>query len=1366
MATSKLHAEWLSLIEISGPFLTLPVLTRAFPAGLEPTDRELVEELRIAYAEVTNDSALCGRWTAWVLERLLGLSEEVLRHGSAVPGRLAHRVNEYGVELRPTYAVLGLDSEKDDPAARLMVMDWPWGTRLDQRPEGSNWAATPIDRMEELCRATGVRLGLVTNGEVWTLVDAPSGEARGIATWDAELWLEERSTLDAFTTLLGARRFFSVPDSETLEGLLTDSANAEAEVTDQLGRQVRAAVELLIDAWSRVNRERQGQLFGPLTHSEVYEAAVTVLMRLVFLLCAEERGLFLLGDPLYDSSYAISTLRAQLEEEANTYGEDVLERHTGAWHRLLATFRMVHNGAEHEDLSLPAYGGSLFDPDRFAWLEGRHAEDPPGSPTASPLPVDDRTVLHILGALQVLRFSGRGGVREARRLSFRALDVEQIGHVYEGLLDHGAVGVYDVVLGFSGKKEPELTLEDIEQHTHGGRGQLETWLAEKTGATAKAVAKALETTSTPEDLSRLASACDNDRDLAARIAPYLGLLRADLGGLPQVWLPGSIVMTQAGDRRSSGTYYTPKALAEEMVRHALEPLVYQPGPAEGTPPDDWRLRASAELLDLRVCDMAMGSGAFLVAACRFVASRLIEAWNREGLAPGDPVGPPGGLPVPLPGEEADREVLALRMVADRCIYGVDRNPMAVEMAKLSLWLVTLAKDRPFSFVDHALRVGDSLLGITSLDQLEYLHLDPAKGAALQHGRLFDPAQAIRPAVADAVSKRREIESFLVLEVADAEAKRRLFEAAHNELDQLRVVGDVVVGASVSTSTQSNEALENRLLAVAPDVRAALDQAQSSDDQATRLEDLRLRAAYWLDEGRIPMAPERSCLHWPLEFPEVFLDRERPGFDAVVGNPPFQGGKRISGAYGTTYREHLVSAVANGRKGNADLVSYFFLRAAQVVRQVGTVGLLATNTIAQGDTREVGLDWLAARGWTIPRAVKSRPWPGDATLEIAQVWLYQGPWSGQAQLESRPVERITPALEPASRVVGIPYRLRSIEKRSFIGSALNTDQFILSSEEAEDLIGADPQNAEVVMPYMNGEDLNSRPDCSASRYVINFRDWSLERAETYPGPFGLVHERVMPEVLAKVAEAKKKNSNSYVGWDKRWWQFWNVRANLYDAIEGMQRVLVIARVSKAVLPLFVPSGITLNEQLVVFAYDDEAHLGLIASAFHYWWVIARASTLETRTRYTPTDCFETFPQPELTDTVRMAGAGVDSHRRQVMLDRWEGLTATYNRVHNAKEEASDIADLRRLHVELDHAVAAAYGWDDLDLDHDFWETRQGTRFTVGPDARVELLDRLLELNHTRYEEEMRMGIHAKRAQKKRSTGVLSSASDPVLFAAEP
>jgi hypothetical protein len=529
----------------------------------------------------------------------------------------------------------------------------------------------------------------------------------------------------------------------------------------------------------------------------------------------------------------------------------------------------------------------------------------------------------------------------------------------------------------------------------------------------------------------------------------------------------------------------------------------------------------------------------------------------------------------------------------------------------------------------------------------------------------------------------------------------------------------------------------------------------------------MKAEYWLDEGRPPMAPDRCCLHWPLEFPEVFLDRDRPGFDALVGNPPFLGGKRISGPYGRTYREHLVRTVAGGRTGNADLVSYFFLRASQVVREGGTVGLLATNTIAQGDTREVGLDWLTAQGWTILRAVKSRPWPGDATVEVAQLWLYHGKWGSPPTLDAKHVKLITTALEPGSRATGKPYRLHSAEKRSFQGSILATDGFILSPEEAKSLLDADARNADVVMPYMNGEDLNSRPDCTASRYVINFRDWPLERAAEYAQPLAIVRERVMPEVLRKVEEAKRNGSKSYLGWDKRWWQFWNVRGNLYLTINSMKRVLVVAGISKTVQPVLLPNDTVFNQKTVVFAYDDDAHFGLIASGPHYWWTLTYSSSLRSDLNYAPTDCFETFPQPELTDHVSQIGAALDAHRRQLMLNRWEGLTATYNRVHNPKEEAEDIAKLRELHVQLDYAVLAAYGWDDLDLDHDFWETRQGTRFTIGPDARQEILDRLLELNHERHAEEVRLGLatsdasHA--ATQRRRRQALSNKS---IFLSQP
>jgi hypothetical protein len=575
-----------------------------------------------------------------------------------------------------------------------------------------------------------------------------------------------------------------------------------------------------------------------------------------------------------------------------------------------------------------------------------------------------------------------------------------------------------------------------------------------------------------------------------------------------------------------------------------------------------------------------------------------------------------------------------------------------------------------------------------------------------------------------------------------------------------VLGNIVVGATLSTSSESEEVLEHRLLAVAPDVRAALEASQRPEDQAARIEDLRLQAEYWLDESRPPTAPDRQCLHWPLEFPEIFVDRARPGFDAVVGNPPFQGGKRISGPYGTAYREHLVKAIADGRTGNADLVTYFFLRAAQLVRKAGSIALLATNTIAQGDTREVGLDWLTTNGWSIARAVKSRPWPGDATLEIARVWLYRGEWSGMVTLEDRPVGKITSSLDSVSRARGPANRLAASTRRAFIGSLLNGIGFVLDVQEASSLINADQSNADVIDPYLIGEDLNSRPDCTPARRVINFADWPLEQAEQYPDCLAIVRERVKPR-RDDLPDYKRRVRDA-------WWRFEHIAPALYAAISNMARVLVIARVSKTVQPAFVPTGTVFSEQLVVFTYDDDAHFGLLASAFHYWWAITRASTMRTDLRYTPTDCFETFPQPVLTDAVDLAGGKLDRHRRHLMLDRSAGLTSVYNLVHSEQEQASDVTELRRLHINLDYVVAAAYGWEDLPLGHGFWETPQGMRFTISPEARIELLDRLLELNHARYAEEVGSDL---RSGKNRSTGERRAtyqppSSSPAMFEVEP
>jgi hypothetical protein len=201
--------------------------------------------------------------------------------------------------------------------------------------------------------------------------------------------------------------------------------------------------------------------------------------------------------------------------------------------------------------------------------------------------------------------------------------------------------------------------------------------------------------------------------------------------------------------------------------------------------------------------------------------------------------------------------------------------------------------------------------------------------------------------------------------------------------------------------------------------------------------------------------------------------------------------------------------------------------------------------------------------------------------------------------------------------------------------------------------------------------------------------------------------------------------------------------------------VIALVSKTGLPVWVPTGQVFSHMLGVFASDRDAYLTLLSSKMHFaWWTTKGESSLETRLRYTPSDGFETFPQPEL--TVRMDGVGKELHefRRGVLLGRELGLTKLYNMVHDPAFGDQEIERIREIHVEIDNATAEAYGWTDLDLGHGFHETRQGRRFTIDPVVQVEVLDRLLELNHERYAEEVAKGLHSKKGKAKRVRGMKS------------
>jgi hypothetical protein len=370
--------------------------------------------------------------------------------------------------------------------------------------------------------------------------------------------------------------------------------------------------------------------------------------------------------------------------------------------------------------------------------------------------------------------------------------------------------------------------------------------------------------------------------------------------------------------------------------------------------------------------MAMGSGAFLVQTCRYLAERLVEAWETaERENPGKVVIAPEGTlsksrpdECPIPKDTDERLAVARRIVAERCLYGVDKNPLAVEMAKLSLWLITLAKGRPFTFLDHALKWGDSLVGV-NLEQLRYWNLDTTGTPALF-------ADKIRREVEQVIELRRQIAAKPGMTAQDQTEKAYLLAKANAVANDLRDGCDLLVASYFNDLSEAErEGLRHTLLTVFRDGASVSDQVRQV----------------------LPDLEKLRPFHWELEFPEVFLDEGRSGFDALVGNPPFLGEWRMGGILGPNYRDFLVETIAEGQKGRADLCAYFFLRAKQLLCRNKVFGLIATNTIAQGDTREVGLDQLVADSCVIYRAVPSRKWSGTASLEVAYVWLYRGNWNG-------------------------------------------------------------------------------------------------------------------------------------------------------------------------------------------------------------------------------------------------------------------------------------------------------------------------------------------------------------------------------------
>jgi len=1311
------HQEWLGYVQPVGLVVSIPALLHAqahvqrntavehqrFLACL-PRDKqdEIIPEIR-DFPEFTR-SVL-----GWEAGDLLGAPG-----GEPLPSSLEATLPGYNETLRPTYAVREFQPQDASRPWMMLINSLPVGTELDalSHDEGSHWQATPHAKFERLLRETQVPFGLLINGTHLRLVYAPRGETSGYATFSVAdmAKVAGRPIFAALHMLLNVERLFSLPEKQRLPAILADSRKYQNVVSTKLAEQVLAALYELVRGFQAADEQRRGELLREVLAADpnhVYAGLLTVLLRLVFTLYAEDRGL-LSSDPVYSNFYSITGLFERLRSDAGRY-PDTMDQRYGAWAQLLTLFRMVYDGGQHGGLKIPARRGYLFDPDRYNFLEGRPWKTPHREGKKVDVPrVADGVIYRVLEKLLIL---------DGERLSYRTLDVEQIGSVYETMMGFNL----EVAQGRSIAIKPtkahgaptSINLDELVAIKPADRVK---WIAEKsdqklTGQAAEAIKAATSIEALLEGL---------DKKIAHDATPNV---------VPR----GAMVLQPSDERRRSGSHYTPRSLTEPIGRTTLKPILEQLG--EQPKPE--------QILALNVCDPAMGSGAFLVEACRQLGDALVDAWHVHDCLPA------------LPPDE-DEVLHARRLIAQQCLYGVDKNPMAVDLSKLSLWLATLAKEHPFTFLDHSLRAGDSLVGLTR-EQIAAFHWQPPAKRAKDDVWFGDPIAAKMKTVTE--YRQRILAS---RDDKPYEQLRRELDVADEALSLARLTGDLVIAAYFSASKDKDR--KKTLHELGRQLVKYIGPQGKVEDRQPLTE-----AVAALHGGNILITP----FHWHIEFPEVFTfdakGTQTGGFDAIVGNPPFLGGKNIAQVLGDTYLSSLKSLV-NANKGSIDLAAYFLHRMSQLVRPNGAFGLIATMALIKGGTREGGLGNLIENGHEIISATFPRMWPGAAAVHFITLVLVKGTFMTQRYLDGAPVDYIHSDLKvrrEAEQPTELSPALVWSRGTTFLGEG-----FMLSEEQRDELLSLDPSSAKVIRKLMGGNDLVTTPTIRPSRYVIDFGDMTQREAQGYKGAFSHIVETVKPQ---RDRLTRQIHEDCF-------WKHWDKRKDLYDALKSIPRALAFSMVTKYVVYGVVdePCDIVFSDRLGVLANASFGLFATMQSRVNESWVIEHSNRRGETLQISISASLGTFPFPATFETDQnLEAAGVEycEFRKRLLAKNDEGLTDTYNRFHDPSEAQPSILKLRELHAAMDRAVLEAYGWHDLAetaaceflLDYEEEEDedqpsagkkskkKKPWRYRWPDDFRDEVLARLLALNAQRAEQERLTGKAAasddkpkrKRATKKGS-----------------
>ncbi len=1160
---------------------------RATDFGLAAGAR-LADELQSAYSDVR------AHWDAF--QRRLAHSSAsattITREAWAAPllERLGYALRfQRGAEAGgESFAISHRAGDAEDaPPVNIVSI----GQRLDARADGSR--RSPHAAVQEFLNRSDVAWGIVTNGERLRLLRDAARLARPTYLEFGLQAIVEDNLYSEFVLLYRLLHRTRLPQTsaDTPECLIERYYQRGIEEGGRVRDRLREGVEkallqlangLFTNPASEALRARV--VSGDLRAGDLYRQLLRLVYRLLFLMVVEERRLMFppgassAGPDVYLRHYGLTTLR----ERADRY--TVEEPYDDLWQQLVRIFEIFRDEAAASTLGLVPFDGDLFAASACPDLEPARCLNAP-----------------LLRAIRHLSTFTEGNV--PRRVNFAALDVEELGSVYESLLDY----------------EPHL----------------------------------------------------------------------DAASPPRFSLePGS-------ERRATGSYYTPPELVHELIEGALVPVM---GERLAAARDD-AAREQA-LLGLRVLDLAAGSGHFLLATGRRIARELARLRAR------------GDEPTPTDFRRALREVIR------SCLYAVDKNPLAVDLCKVALWLESHEAGLPLAFLDHRVKLGDSLVGVADLGVLDegipdeaYERADRAlrtSARALRERNRLERVAGQQPLVAqgeDDMNKQAEVVEAIAREPDDS--VQRVREHAER-YSTARGRGGAWWREQVACDLWTAPFFADIR---APVPTTATLQAFRADPSA---------ADGSLIGAVAEIANGRTLFHWPIEFPEAAA---AGGFDVVLSNPPFMGGTKISTNFGDDYRHYLLTNFPPAG-GTADLCAFFFRRAYALLRPGGRLGMIGTKTLHEGDTRVAGLALIIDEGGTITSARRSVEWPLEASVRVDLVSIRRGRHTAQALLDGRAVAAISSRLDEEGE--GVAVQVSQNTGKAFLGSYVLGMGFVLEPAEAQALIARDPRNRECLFPYLNGEDLNSRPDQSPSRWVIQFDERDEAGARSYPDLWRIVEQRVWPD-------RSTKDRKKYPRMVDEWWKHWNNRRDLYREISQLTSVFVRARVSEYHMLYRVPVEWIYSDQVIVFAFDDDYHFGILQSNIHEAWVRRYASSLESRNRYTPTDCFENFPFPqdisvEARRAVERAARAYEEHRAATMRSRGLGLTKTYNLVNDERCRDDDICRLRDLHAEVDRAVLACYGWADLELGHGFHPNERGqARFTISPDARRDLLRRLLALN---------------------------------------